>query len=309
MLLIQFLITSDVDPLLTYLAKSVKDIYSEVMDKYGRVDILINNAGVVTGNKSFDKIGLAIQDVYSEFKRLDFKNLQFDDAEPGIQQIKTIEQSIEAVNKKIKGIDQEIFQNFISPDTIKTLGEIDNTFDPAIASIEQGLSTVEKKIKEVGQAMKETTSQLEKLDKQRNAAEEDYNKKSKTLSNQKAEKDRISQSLARAQRAKDNGNKVKHVRDLANEFLSPAEIAKINEDVLKGLKPEQAEKSEAWQIAIGLQQVDGLQTSAYLLDTAKEHIEGKLTIDEVQKRVQRRGIAVLCWASGVVGTADRAGYL
>ena len=76
--------------------------------------------------KSFDKIGLAIQDVYSEFKRVDFKNLQFDDAEPGIQQIKTIEQSIEAVNKKIKGIDQEVFQNFISPDTIKTLGEIDN---------------------------------------------------------------------------------------------------------------------------------------------------------------------------------------
>lgn len=51
-------------------------------------------------------------------------------------------------------------------------------------------------------------------------------------------------------------------------------------------EPEQAEKSEAWQIAIGLQQVDGLKTSAYLLDTAKEHIEGKISIDEVQKRNQ-----------------------
>lgn len=192
--------------------------------------------------KSFDKIGLAIQDVYSEFKRLDFKSLQFDDSEPGIQQIKTIEQSIEAVNKKIKGIDREIFHDFISADTLKTLGEIDDTFDPAVTSIEQGLAVVEKKIKEVGQAMKDTMSQLEKLDKQRDAAEEDYNKKNEILTKQKAEKDRIAQSLARAKRAKGNGNKVEHVKDLANEFLSPTEIAKINEDVLKGLKPEQAEK-------------------------------------------------------------------
>lgn len=58
------------------------------------------------------------------------------------------------------------------------------------------------------------------------------------------------------------------------------------EEYIRQGEPEQAEKSEAWQIAIGLQQVDGLQISAYLLDTAKEHIEGKLTIDEVQKRVQ-----------------------
>lgn len=50
-------------------------------------------------------------------------------------------------------------------------------------------------------------------------------------------------------------------------------------------EPEQAEKSEAWQIAIGLQQVDGLKTSAYLLDTAKEHIEGKISIKEAQRKI------------------------
>lgn len=51
-------------------------------------------------------------------------------------------------------------------------------------------------------------------------------------------------------------------------------------------EPDQAEKSEAWKIAIGLQQVDGLETSAYLLDTAKEHIEGKINIREAQERVE-----------------------
>ena len=58
------------------------------------------------------------------------------------------------------------------------------------------------------------------------------------------------------------------------------------EEYIRQGEPEQAEKSEAWQIAIGLQQVDGLRTSAYLMDTAKEHIEGRISIDEAQKRIQ-----------------------
>ena len=57
------------------------------------------------------------------------------------------------------------------------------------------------------------------------------------------------------------------------------------EEYIKQGEPDRAEKSEAWQTAIGLQAVDGLNTSEYLLDTAKEHIEGKITIDEAQKRI------------------------
>ena len=51
-------------------------------------------------------------------------------------------------------------------------------------------------------------------------------------------------------------------------------------------EPKQAEKSEAWRTAIGLQAVDGLETSEYLLDTAKKHIEGEINIDEAEKRIQ-----------------------
>ena len=58
------------------------------------------------------------------------------------------------------------------------------------------------------------------------------------------------------------------------------------EEYIKQGEPGQIEKSEAWQTAIGLQAVDGLKTSVYLLDTAKEHIEGKISIDEAQKRIQ-----------------------
>ena len=58
------------------------------------------------------------------------------------------------------------------------------------------------------------------------------------------------------------------------------------EEYIKQGEPGQIEKSEAWQTAIGLQAVDGLKTSDYLLDTAKENIEGKISIDEAQKRIQ-----------------------
>ena len=51
-------------------------------------------------------------------------------------------------------------------------------------------------------------------------------------------------------------------------------------------EPDRAEKSAAWQTAIGLQAVDGLKTSPYLLETAKAHIEGDIDIVDVQRRIQ-----------------------
>lgn len=58
------------------------------------------------------------------------------------------------------------------------------------------------------------------------------------------------------------------------------------ENYVKQGEPGQAEKSRAWQTAIGLQDVDGLKPSPYLIETAKEHIEGKITIEEAQYRVE-----------------------
>jgi len=57
------------------------------------------------------------------------------------------------------------------------------------------------------------------------------------------------------------------------------------EEYIRQGEPLQKEKSQIWQTAIGLQQVDGLTPSAYLIETAKENIEGKITIDEVKYRI------------------------
>ena len=58
------------------------------------------------------------------------------------------------------------------------------------------------------------------------------------------------------------------------------------EEYIKQGEPERSEKSTALKTAIGLQDVDGLKTSEYLLETAKEHIEGKIDIKTAQRRIQ-----------------------
>ena len=54
------------------------------------------------------------------------------------------------------------------------------------------------------------------------------------------------------------------------------------EEYIRQGEPQQRERGEAWKVAIGLQQVDGLKTSEYLIDTAKRHINGDISIDEAK---------------------------
>ena len=44
-------------------------------------------------------------------------------------------------------------------------------------------------------------------------------------------------------------------------------------------------RAETWETAIGLQDVDGLKPSKYLIETAKEHIEGNINLKEVETRI------------------------
>lgn len=58
-------------------------------------------------------------------------------------------------------------------------------------------------------------------------------------------------------------------------------------EYIKQGEPSKIEKIKAWKIAIGLQEVDGLKPSKYLIDTAKEHIEGKIAINEVEEKINQ----------------------
>ena len=53
-------------------------------------------------------------------------------------------------------------------------------------------------------------------------------------------------------------------------------------EYLKESEPDKAYKGYAWSTAIGLQAVDGLRPSKYLIDTAIQNIEGRITMKEAQ---------------------------
>ena len=67
-------------------------------------------------------------------------------------------------------------------------------------------------------------------------------------------------------------------KDNINEFASFDEYLRQGEPSLK-------ERAENWKTAIGLQAVDGLQPSAYLIDVAKRNIEGEISLDETRKLI------------------------
>lgn len=56
-------------------------------------------------------------------------------------------------------------------------------------------------------------------------------------------------------------------------------------EYIRQREPDKIDKSNAWKTAIGLQDVDGLEPSNYLIETAKEHIEGKISINEAEQRI------------------------
>ena len=54
-------------------------------------------------------------------------------------------------------------------------------------------------------------------------------------------------------------------------------------EYIKQSEPNKRDKGYAWHTAIGLQAVDGLKISKYLIDTAIKNIEGDISIDEAQE--------------------------
>mgnify|MGYP000881755097 CR=1 FL=1 len=54
-------------------------------------------------------------------------------------------------------------------------------------------------------------------------------------------------------------------------------------EYIKESEPEKRDKGYAWHTAIGLQSVDGLKTSDYLVQTAVRNIEGEITFEEANE--------------------------
>ena len=57
------------------------------------------------------------------------------------------------------------------------------------------------------------------------------------------------------------------------------------DEYIRQSEPDKQNKGYLWQTAIGLQDVDGLQPSEYLIKTAKKNIDGDITLEEVNELI------------------------
>ena len=59
----------------------------------------------------------------------------------------------------------------------------------------------------------------------------------------------------------------------------------IFEEYLNDENLEKRERAKLWWASIGLQAVDNLCVSNFLIETARKHIEGLISMDEVHKMI------------------------
>ncbi|VYU62282.1 Uncharacterised protein [Paraprevotella clara] len=57
------------------------------------------------------------------------------------------------------------------------------------------------------------------------------------------------------------------------------------EEYLNNENSEKRERAKLWRTSIGLQAVDNLRVSNFLIETARKHIEGEISMDEVSRLI------------------------
>lgn len=60
--------------------------------------------------------------------------------------------------------------------------------------------------------------------------------------------------------------------DVFSEYLNDANV-------------EKRERAKLWRVSIGLQAVDNLHVSNFLIETARKHIEGLISMEKVHKMI------------------------
>ena len=76
--------------------------------------------------------------------------------------------------------------------------------------------------------------------------------------------------------------------EMADQIARPAVTRRTecNDDLseyIRAGEPRTRERAENWRVAIGLQKVDGLEPSEYLVDAARRNIEGEISLAEVRE--------------------------
>ena len=68
-------------------------------------------------------------------------------------------------------------------------------------------------------------------------------------------------------------------------FNKQSNTLNLFEEYLNNENLDKRERAKLWRTSIGLQAVDNLRVSNFLIKTARKHIEGKISMDEVSRLI------------------------
>ena len=71
--------------------------------------------------------------------------------------------------------------------------------------------------------------------------------------------------------------------DTDRSIKAPKAACSIWDEFKNSPDPDVRKRADSWAFAIGLQDVDHLCVSDFLVETAKRHIRGEITIEEVDQ--------------------------
>jgi hypothetical protein len=60
----------------------------------------------------------------------------------------------------------------------------------------------------------------------------------------------------------------------------------IFDEYLNDKDLDKRERAKLWRTSIGLQAIDNLRVSDFLIETARKHIEGEISMDEVNQLIK-----------------------
>ena len=84
-------------------------------------------------------------------------------------------------------------------------------------------------------------------------------------------------------------------------------VAMMNDAMNRNMKeePGRSERAAAWQTAIGLQAADRISTSDYLRQTSMKHVNGQISLEQVNQLLYRYYFEMNAQEAGDPETANR----
>lgn len=221
------------------LSKAIKKIDNDLISLTNRSKKAFSSQSEINSfAKSFDKVGLSMQDALEKFQRIDFKDLKIDEATPDGKAWKDTNRELSETINKIKKLQSSVLTNtdIIKPETLEVLKSLDASFDATKTSVEDCFKTLDKGINSTNKSLEDAEKKVVKYEEAFRKAKQKTEEEKLKLSQKQRDKDRLEEDAKPFEGSRRNKS-VNQARILGKKF-NVAGAESISDEKLAALSPE-----------------------------------------------------------------------